>query len=274
MKTLLVPVSRQASAEEIKKIASFFDKQSNIQLHLLHVITIPTPVGVGDAILAVGENLIEDIRKTEEKEVNSLAAELRRSGYEVNVSTPIGFFDQELIALANRLDPFLIVMLTDGSHNLIEDIFGTNTSHVFERIRSPLLVIPKGHDLHGFKNVVVGLHLEEESPEILKKVIDLSEELNWELNFVKIDNNYQLDIVSDEIVLKDLRKRFPDQIATVVHRPAQDTAKGLTQYAEECKADLLVLYTVKRHFLEKLFHKSVTRDLILHSKKPLLIYHY
>ena len=98
--------------------------------------------------------------------------------------------------------------------------------------------------------------------------------ISFILRFIKIDNNFQLDIINDEQVLEKLHKMYPGKIEYIVHRQAEDVAEGLEKYANEANADLIVLFTTKRNIIEKLFHKSVTKDLVLHSKKPLLIYHY
>jgi nucleotide-binding universal stress UspA family protein len=207
--------------------------------------------------------------------LNQLASELVAAGFMVESSISPGFFDKEVIAKANELNPDFLLMFTHGSHSMIEDLFGTKTSGVFEKIKCPMLVIPEDHDVQQIKKVAVGIHIDEDKNfEIMKDLFALADEMHLELSFIKIDNNYQLDPIEDSAVLTRLQKTYPGRVNYVVHRKAENLAKGLQEYAKELNADLTVLFTTRKTFIEKLFHKSVTRDLILHSKTPLLIYHY
>jgi nucleotide-binding universal stress UspA family protein len=116
--------------------------------------------------------------------------------------------------------------------------------------------------------------MENEDFNVLNTYFKFETDFNLTSSFIKIDNNFQLDIINDEQVLEKLHKMYPGKIEYIVHRQAEDVAEGLEKYSNEANADLIVLFTTKRNIIEKLFHKSVTKDLVLHSKKPLLIYHY
>jgi nucleotide-binding universal stress UspA family protein len=50
--------------------------------------------------------------------------------------------------------------------------------------------------------------------------------------------------------------------------------EGIVQYASDIRADLIVMGTMHRNFLERLFHKSVTQQVVFHTTVPLLVMHY
>lgn len=274
MNTILIPVPSHASKEKMKTCIRVVTDKRTDRLHFLHVLTYPPAVDMVDIMATQTDLALEEMREKERVEFFQFTEEFKKEGYQVEEAIPMGFFNQEFLALVDSVKPSLILMFTSGSHSVVEDIFGTNTSHIFEKILAPVLVVSADADLKNLQSAVVGLSLENEDLEVLKKVFVFAENLNVELKFVKIDNNFQLDIINDESVLNTLQELYPGKMPSIVHRIAEDVADGLQAYANESKSDLIVLLTTKRNFIEKLFHKSVTKDLVLHSKKPLLIYHY
>ncbi len=274
MKTIMIPVAHNAPKEKIRNCIHLLADKSRYRLLLFHVVSIPT---VGDSIegIVVGaEKTIEDIREKEEKAFREFAELIIADGYTVDISVPIGFFDEKFISTANEVKPSFIIMFTGGSHGLLEDMFGTNASFVFEKVTPPIFIISYDYNLKKLSKAVVGLHLENERLAVLGDYFHFADEHKLESNFIKIDHRLQLDIIDDGKVLNQLQKMYPGKIEFIVHRSSEDIAEGLEKYADESGSDVIVLFTTKRNFIEKLFHRSVARDLVLHSKKPLLIYHY
>ncbi len=274
MKTILIPVSQSAPKDKLKACIQLVAKKTTHKLHLLHVITYPMAAGLAEVIAVQSDEVELELRKKEENAFREFAEEMIKDGYQVDISVPLGFFDQEFLDIASKSAPSLILMFTSGSHSVVEDIFGTNTSNIFEKVTAPIFVVNSDAEINPLKKAAVGLALENESLTVLSKLFSFAEDRSMELNFVKIDNNFQLDIINDEAILNELQELYPNKIPNIIHRQAEDVADGLQNYAKESKADLIVLFTTKRNFIEKLFHKSVTKDLVLHAKKPLLIYHY
>ena len=60
----------------------------------------------------------------------------------------------------------------------------------------------------------------------------------------------------------------------VVSISCEDIVEGITQYAEDNEADLIVMGTVHRNTLAKLFHRSATRRMVFRTKAPLLVLHF
>lgn len=275
MKTLLIPISSYIPVVKVKKYASFFVTPGKDSIHLLKIVNTPDTIGIIDPLGLSFGPLYQTTVIDDNSDLDQLANELTSAGFTVESSIAPGFFDTEVISKANQLNPDFLLMFTHGSHSMIEDLFGTKTSHVFEKIKCPMLVIPDDHDVSQIKKVVVGIHLDdEENFKMLGELFSLADEMKLELSFIKIDNDYQLDIVQDSDILTNLQKTYPGRVNYVVHRKAENLARGLQDYAKELHADLTVLFTTRKTFIEKLFHKSVTKDLVLHSKNPLLIYHY
>jgi nucleotide-binding universal stress UspA family protein len=274
MRTFLIPVPRQPSAQKIKEYLSMVAKPGVDKLYILHVISIPPFIDVTGIAIASTDQMMQEMQREVEVELSELGRHLKQAGYQVETYCPVGFFDQEFIRLAHELAPSYVIMLTHGTHSWVENLIGSNASHVFNKLTTPVFIIPDQTNVTSFKKAEVAVELEMEHIDMFNDLMTLSEDLKMELNFVKIDKDLQLDVITNESVLNKLQHEYPGKIEYITHRKAKDPAKGLEQYAEESNSDLIVLFTGRRNFIENLFHKSVTKSLVMHSHVPLLIYHY
>jgi nucleotide-binding universal stress UspA family protein len=274
MNKILIPMGMDVPKENLKNSIGLVVNKKTDKIVLLHISTYPLAVEIADVVAYEDADILQQKIANEKNELEQFAKELEALGYHTETSTSLGFFDQEFVDMSNRIDPDLILMYTSGSHGWMDNLFGTHTSAVFEKVKSPVLVIPYAAQLTRLSKAVVSLSLENEDLRTVKDYIRFSEEREIVSSFVKIDNHYQLDIINDQGVIDQFKKLYPDKLDHLEHRQSENVALGLENYAQEINADLIVLFTTKRDLIEKLFHKSVTKDLVLHSKKPLLIYHY
>ena len=53
-----------------------------------------------------------------------------------------------------------------------------------------------------------------------------------------------------------------------------DVGEGLERFANEKRADLIVMTTGKRSFFEEMFHRSITQKMVYNTKIPLLVMHF
>lgn len=274
MKTILVPIPDNANTDKIIKTLDLFCKKEEDKIILMHIKSIPASAAILETMSGTADDMIEEASKIEEEGFKKSAEQIKNAGFDIETSAPIGFFDQEFVTQANERNPSLVIMFTAGSHGVIQDIFGTNTSHVFQKLNSPVVIVPQMVEFDELESATVCLHMENEDLNVLGKVFDLSDHLNIKLNFVNIDNNFQLDIINDDLVFNKINKLFPGKVEEVVHRKSENIGVALEDFSNETGTDMLVLFTTRRGLIERLFHKSITRDLALHSQKPLLIYHY
>jgi len=274
MTKILIPINSIIKNEKIIQCIQNVSTSGYTEIELFYCSRIEYPIGIdiatySEVVAATNEHNIEEI-----EHLKILKSELVKIGYKVKISTREGFFVKEFVDRAKEMGPDLILMFTGGAHNIIEETFGTNTYTIIKELNAPIFVIPIGHEPEKLKTAVVGLSLEDEDYSVVKNYFEFAEKINLKSRFIKIDNNFQLNVFDDELVLKTIHELYPEKIDYIAHRLSEFPSDGLEAYAKEEKADLIVVFTTHRNFIEKIFHKSVTRDLALHSKIPLLVYHY
>lgn len=274
MAKILIPINSVLKSEKVIKYIQNISAPDHTEIELFYCSRIEYPVGIDIATYAQVIEVTNEHNLEEIDYLKKIKHQLEELEYKVKISTREGFFVKEFIARANEMGPDFILMFTGGSHNILEEIFGTNTYSIIKELNAPIFVVPTDYDPKKLETAVVGLSLENEDYRVIKHYFDFAEKNKIKSRFVKIDNSFQLNIFDDEMVLKQLHDLYPDKIDYIAHRLSEFPSEGLEAYAKEEKADLIVVFTTHRNFIDKIFHKSVTRDLALHSKVPILVYHY
>jgi len=79
--------------------------------------------------------------------------------------------------------------------------------------------------------------------------------------------------VSELVLEKLFENKAPELTFQMISVTNKSVEKGLREYALENNIDLLVNVTKERKFWDNLLHRSVTKQLVLNAKTPLLVLH-
>lgn len=270
MQKILIPVSAELPKDKILDHIRLVSGSNTTHIVLFRSISMPDSVGYMQGDENDDQHEINLARQEHLGDLSELEEQLKISGYTSESFVMIGQLEEDLTNLIQTTQPDLILMLTEGAQNLFEDIFGTNTSSIIEKIKVPMLVIRFNRIQHSLKKAVVGLPTEEDNLYSVKKYFDFSDYLNLKSDFIKIDENFEL--IEDSYLAK-LKELYPDRAIHINQRESENVADGIEKYAVDSNADLIVLFSTNKYFLEKIFDPSITQSLIKHCKVPLLIFH-
>lgn len=171
-------------------------------------------------------------------------------------------------AVKNNFD--MIVMGTKGATGLKKVVIGSHAAAMIDHSRIPVLVIPEKAAFRPLKKIVYASTLYNVDLEI-KTVAAFAAVFNASLHIVHVSPKFSV-AKQDKAFLVDLIKTAG--YSKVVYRNVKgdDVAKALDEYLAESDADMLTVFTHKLDTYEKLFGKSVTRQLAFHAHVPLLTF--
>jgi len=171
-------------------------------------------------------------------------------------------------AVKNDFD--MIVMGTKGATGLKKVLIGSHAASMIDHSRVPVLVIPEKAVFKPWKKMVYASSLYELDQEI-KTIAMLASIYEATLHVLhispasskeKIDKNFLPELIKTagypKIVYQDIKD--------------DNISKAIDTYILDTKADMLAMFTHKLDMYEKLFGKSVTRQLALHAHVPLLTF--
>lgn len=192
---------------------------------------------------------------------------------EIRQNFVVGFPAEEIYNLSSDYD--LLVMGKTGSSNLLDKIFGSVSTTVAEKSKSPVILVPENTEYASIRHILFGSNYESVKHTILEKLIDFNSYFNAKLHFVHITDSSskafqeEIKVIFDEM-MEHLESSTTFEISEI---QADSVIEGLTQYEENHSIDLTVLVNINKTILEHIFERSTTKALAFHTKTPIMIFH-
>jgi nucleotide-binding universal stress UspA family protein len=163
------------------------------------------------------------------------------------------------------------LMSTSGGEGVFNTLFGSQTTSVLSVNSFPLIVLPDGAHSFSVKRIAIAS--------------DLSIEINYpQLSFVKKYFENQVEVYnivsvfesSDDFSIKDVVKQQIEinlgiEKVNFVLLESKDVFSRVNQYLNETSNDLLVLFEKQYGFIDGVFHKSFTKQMLLTSHIPIVV---
>lgn len=192
---------------------------------------------------------------------------------EIRQNFVIGFPAEEICNLSSDYD--LIIMGKTGNSNLLDKLFGSVSTAVAEKSKSPVILVPEDAVYSPIRHIMFGSNYESVKHTILEKLLAFNSYFNAKLHFVHIAESPSKSFQEEVKVIFD---EMMDHLGTsttfeISEIKADSVIEGLDQYGEAHSIDISVLVNINKTLFEHLFEKSTTKALAFQTKTPLMIYH-
>lgn len=273
MKKLIVPVDFSLTSVNAATFAGNLAIFYGAEVWLYH--SYEMPVGIGEVAWPLFN--VAELQSAAEHEIEMLKASVQeslRSKVVFNTKTEMVGFVDGLTEFCDKVKPDLVIMGLSGKDALAKLIVGSNTIKVIHELKHPVLVVPPKA---SFTPVVkVGFacdykKIEETTPvALLKKVL---KDFDADLYILNVD--YNDEHVDDEVMDGSIiaKRLFADINPVYDSIESESVAEGLNKYADEKGLDWIVVIPKKHTALQKLFHRSHSKDLLYHTHLPVLCVH-
>jgi len=281
MNRILIPIDFSENAERALSAAKIIADKELTELLILHayqpyipdVSVMPGSVlpGIGSPDYSyIGDDLEANFRHQLNGYVDTIIAE----GYKAEAIWSVGGVQSAVEDAISEHKPDLIVTGRTGTGGFLDKLIGTSATHIALHSPCPVLIIPPQTEPKKFREVVYATQLEYSENDILREVFVLMNKLGSRLTLLKVNADHQPDIQPDNQYLDEIKSEFSIGNDTVVYRDSKSVLDGIESYCDEINADLLIMSTRERSFIEEfLINPSVTRKLVVDTHVPLLIYH-
>ncbi|GGH38067.1 universal stress protein [Dyadobacter endophyticus] len=281
MRSILIAVDFSENAERALAAAKLIAEKDVTELLVLHayqpyiadVNVTPGNVmpGIGGAdFMAMATELEEEFHKR----LDEYAAKLVAEGYHAKAIWAIGSVQSAIEEAIDDHVPDMIVIGRTGTGGFLDKLIGSSATHIALNSPCPVLVVPPQAEPARFKKVVYATQFEYEENNILREVFVLMNHLGADLTLLKINSDAQPDIQPDNQYIADIKSHFTIRDGQIVIREAKHVLDGIEAYCDEVQADLLIMSTRERSFIEEyLINPSITRKLVVDTHVPLLVFH-
>lgn len=275
MKTIVVPTDFSPVAVNALNYAAEMAVGLGASLTLLHVYQIPVSYTDSQAPLPVMN--VSDIETLNQQQMNELKANLEKvTGGAISISTEVrlGVVEDELETICAELNPLAVVMGTRGA-SVVERLFlGSTTLSVLRKLTTPVVVVPPGAVYKGISKIGLACDFKAVADSIpsetIKQWVKIFDAELLVLNVDYDNRSFKPDTPEQAVVLHRLLADVKPKYHFIESESVED---GISEFAEKNNIDLIVTIPKKQRLLDRLFQKSHTSSLAVHSHIPILSIH-
>ena len=272
MKTILVPVDFSQTSVNAARYALQFARQSGGKLMLLHAFLSPSALPMqGDVQLTE-----EGLWQRNQEELKKLAGILSEADNFVKVEFMQlrGTVTEAVMQFEDTIQTLLVVMGITGAGKISESFIGSNTLAVARRTALPVIIVPDNAQWQPITDVGLTTDFKDVIDTIPeKKIKEMLAVLGSRLHVLNVDfqdREWTDDTPFQSGLVETMFEHYHPASHFIQH---ENIAQGLSDYALKNGIELLIAIPKKHNLLDRLFSKSYTKELVFHSKVPVLVMH-
>ncbi len=272
MKHIIVPTDFSAASVNAAFYAAEIAAHVQAQITLLHAIALPLPVSE----VPLPPDNYEEIITEAKQALEALKGKLEATHDKLLVTcrTTMNSFVGEIEALNRKQDIFAMIMGTSGAGATAALFLGSFSLSAARHFIHPLIVVPPGYSFMGIQKIGLACdmhHVTETVP--FTAIRDWLTYFAAKLQIIYItkenEKMYPEVLTESKFLQNNLASLHPEIKITT----NDDTREGLNEFVNKNGVDLLIVIPKERNFLERIFHKSVTKQIVLHPGAPVMILH-
>ena len=219
--------------------------------------------------------VMEAVKETSQKRLKNLAEKIKvefpNENHKISTISSFNTLTGEISDLHEKDKMDLIIMGTKGASGLKEVLFGSNTIHVLNEVKCPVVAVPsdfefeKPHDLLFPSDYEIDFKNEH-----LQPLIDIANLYNIRINVMHVNYGETLS-ESQESNRQILEKKFKG-IAHLFHNiKNRSIPEAISQFQNKTRINLLVMINNKHSFFENLFFKSNIKQIGFNLNVPFMV---
>ncbi|MFN6945079.1 MAG: universal stress protein, partial [Cytophagaceae bacterium] len=273
-KKIICPTDFTECAENAIHYAYELAKIMGAGLTLVHVFDMPYFENEEEK-----RDWLENTEKDVEKVKNELELTCRRMtglNPELKIEYLIrkGLAINEIPLMVESQKADLIVIGTKGADGFRETL-GTVAAGIIEKTNCPALIIPEMARFNMPKNLVYATDLDGEESSGIEFTVGLASYFNAHVSFLSIkEEGKQVDVASAaEYAFNNLLNKLEYENLSFHMNEANHALEGIFDFVDRRRVDLIVMATYERTALERLFEKSLTKQMAYRANIPVLAVH-
>lgn len=274
MKTIMAPTDFSSISLNAVSYAADMAVSVNASLFLVHICPLPIVINEmpypADEIDNQVSEAEEKIREIKEDIIKSTGGKIK-----VYAEVRTGTVMQEIVELGKAINPHIVVMGTQGSNAIEKILFGSNTVWATKHLSWPLIIVPREATFKEIKKVGLACDLKrvlETFP--VDEIKKLVKEFGAKLSVIHVNTEgeelYGPEIIDQAGLLQEMLEDVHPSYHFLNDTEIED---GLGDFAEDNQLDLLIVVPKKHNIIGQLFHKSHSKNLVLHSNIPVMAVH-
>lgn len=164
-----------------------------------------------------------------------------------------------------------IVMGTKGATGAKEVLFGSNTVHVLNQVKCPVLAVPNNFNFEKPHELLFPTDFEiEYKNKHLSLIIDIAKKHTSRVHVLHVSYGYELNEFQKKN--KELLESKLKKVANIFHDVSnQNIEDAIANFQIKNKVNMLIMINNKHSFFENLFFKKLIHHIGFHLNIPFLV---
>lgn len=271
MKRILVPVDFSSQSENALKTAAYYAKTYNYEIVVVHMLELSS------AITSSSNTTKETVLylKLAEKKLSDFLDKPYLENIKITSILKHYKVYNELNILYNEEKIDLVIMGSTGATGLKEFLIGSNAQKVIRHSNIPVLVVKDHAVEEGFKKAIFACDFSEDSIGPYRRIKRFCNFIGLDTKLIYVNTPGKAFLNSNE--MRDTVKDFfmkadnnSDHIEDVCYVSDYTIEAGISNYAKNYNADIIIMTTHGRSGFSQLFDHSITEDVVNHSDIPVI----
>lgn len=277
MKTIIIPTDFSANADLALTLTLRINQEESCRFVFVNVSQPEIPVSLtGQQHSEALENYTILQKDKLQKHIEALGVQATAKREIVYVVRLSPLVSESIAEIAEQYKADLIVMGTTGASGIKKLFFGSNASNTIQNSKVPVIAVPASYQGGKIEQIALATDLINPEPKI-SKVLEFARIFNANLQLVHVYPNYpemvKLDAFPNRRFIAELREKLAYskmELFFMQTRKENDIHGGLKEFVRVYKPDMLVMFTHKRSFWDKIFDGSRTEEVVYTTNVPLL----
>ncbi len=266
MKKILLPTDFSKASERAIHYALAMFNDTACEFTLLNTYTTNTQPEIAmyvlDDLKINAENLMDNFLKGLKQFDNESFHTFKTEYMPVSAASAI-----EILNQTHQYD--LVVLGASGAGNNL--FFGSVATDVVRNVTANTLIIPTNAAITPLKNVVMAVDYNQVSDlKVFDNLKDLLARKDAQLILLTVLKDNQSADELDGLAKYEYHNYFNEIKVNDYYIKNSDVEKGIKEFLDIHRADLLVMVSRHHSFLDVIFNRSVTRKFAYHPSVPLL----
>jgi nucleotide-binding universal stress UspA family protein len=275
---ILVPTNFLDYAVNAAEYAVQLAAQYNARVTLFHTYHIPVidPLVPSEYLMELASSAEKNAENSIRQQAEDLQEAFPYMKDSIAYQISMGFAADEILSVAHATGADAIVMGTRHSEKIQRILLGSVLGTILEKAEVPVIVIPENVDYKTINNILFASEFNDsEDIHSINRVLDFTAKLNATLYSLHIQETEPDE--NDIIRILNIRAIYEGKLgAGKVHFENiaySNILEGLSKFSKVNDIDIAVMVTHKRNFFEKLFDRSLSKQMAYKTDVPLIVFH-
>jgi nucleotide-binding universal stress UspA family protein len=271
MQNILVPTDFSANAKNALDYAIQLSKDIGSSVTIYHACQIPaSPVHRPKPSIVEQEKRI--IVLEARRKLKLISDRARETGAVCFTENSVSTAPEGILEMAKQTGAGLIVMGTSGVSGIPAGLFGSSTAEVIQNSDTPVLAVPKTASYNTIEKIVFATDYRNSDFEFIRKLVDVATIFKSELSILHIqadEREFRSEALFESFREK-VRSSFDYNRISFHLIEKAGVINAISTFADNYGANIISIATSGKELFDRIFNKSITKEMAYIAKIPVL----